>query len=84
MTWENNTFEEDNKKFEFEKPEAGKEKFMAFMATSVSTIPSVSFDDKTNQDVIESETKHDWKAEYQLLFAKSMKMLKMNEKVGTS
>ena len=84
MTWDDDTSEQDDKKSESEKPDASKEKFMAFMATSVFATPPVSSDDDTDQDVSESETEHDWKAEYQLLFAKSMKMLKMNEKVATS
>ena len=82
LTWDDDTSEEDDKKYESEKAEASKEKFMAFMATSVFATPPVSSDDDTDQDVSESETEHDWKAEYQLLFAKSMKMVKMNEKVA--
>ena len=81
LTWDDDTSNEDDKKSEPEKPDASKEKFMA---TSVSATPPISSDDDTDQDVSLSETEHDWKAEYQLLFAKSMKMLKMNEKVVTS
>ena len=80
MTWDDDTFEEEDKKSE--KSDASKEKFMAFMATSVSATPLLS-ENETDQDVSESETQHDWEAEYQILFAKSMKMLKMNEKVAT-
>ena len=49
---------------------------MAFTTTSAPATSSLSSDDGTNQDVSESETEHDWKAAYQLLFAKSMKMLR--------
>ena len=81
LTWDDNTSEEEDKKSK--KSDAGKEKFMAFMATSVSATPSLS-ENETDQDVSESETEHDWEAKYQILFAKSMKILKMNEKVATS
>ena len=58
--------------------------FMAFMATSVFATPPVSSNDGTDQDDSESETEQDRKAEYYTLFAKTMKMLKMNEKVAIS
>ena len=81
LTWDDDTSEEEDKKSE--KFDDSKEKFMAFMATSVSATPPLS-ENETDQDVSESETEHHWEAEYQILFAKSMKMLKMNEKVATS
>ena len=43
LSWDDDTSKEDNKTFESEKPETSKEKFMAFMATSVSTTPPVFF-----------------------------------------
>eukprot|EP00268_Persea_americana_P013198 TRINITY_DN15759_c1_g1_i4.p1 TRINITY_DN15759_c1_g1~~TRINITY_DN15759_c1_g1_i4.p1 ORF type:complete len:114 (+),score=38.16 TRINITY_DN15759_c1_g1_i4:31-372(+) len=64
LTWDNDTSEEEDKKSESEKPDASKEKFMAFMATSISATPPLSSDDRTDPDVSESETEHDWKVEY--------------------
>ena len=84
LTWDDDTSEKDDKKSESEKTEASKERLMTFMATSVSATPPISSDDGTDQDVSESDTEHDWKAKCQLLFAKSMKILKMNGKVATS
>ena len=52
------------------------------MTTSGSVTPQVSSDYGTDHDDVESETEHDWQAEYQNLFAKTMKMLKMNDKVA--
>ena len=60
-SWDDDTYEEDDKKYEYEKPEASKEKFMT---TSVFATPPVSSDDRTDQDVSESETEHDWKDKY--------------------
>ena len=57
MTWDDDTPEEDDKISESEKLDASKEKFIAFMATLVSTTP-VSSNDRTNQDVSESETEY--------------------------
>eukprot|EP00268_Persea_americana_P007175 TRINITY_DN12647_c0_g1_i6.p1 TRINITY_DN12647_c0_g1~~TRINITY_DN12647_c0_g1_i6.p1 ORF type:complete len:125 (+),score=30.11 TRINITY_DN12647_c0_g1_i6:168-542(+) len=73
------------KRSEFEKPDTSKEKCIAFMAiTSGFVTPQVSSNDGTDHDDSESEMVHDWQAEYQILFAKTMKMLKINEKVATS
>ena len=57
---------------------------MVFMATSVSATPPVSSDDGTDQDDSKSETEYEWKAEYHTVFAKTIKMLKMSEKVAKS
>ncbi|XXG73420.1 hypothetical protein AAC387_Pa07g2340 [Persea americana] len=73
------------KRSEFEKPDTSKEKYIAFMATTSGSVTSqVPSNDGTNHDDNESETVHDWQAEYQILFVKTMKMLKINEKVATS
>lgn len=53
------------------------------MATSVSITPQVS-NDGTDHDDNELEAEHDWNAEYQALFERTMKMLKMNEKVANN
>ena len=70
------------KRSEFEKLDTSKEKYIAFIATFGSVTPQVSSNDETDHDDNESETEHDWQAEYQTLFAKTMKMLKINEKVA--
>ena len=52
LTWDDDTSEEEDKKSE--KSDASKEKFMAFMATSVSATPPLS-DNESNQDVSKTE-----------------------------
>ena len=69
------------KKSESEKPDTGEAKFMDFMAISISVTPQASSDHQTNHDDSESEKEHGWKKEYQTLFEKTMKMIKLNEKV---
>ena len=71
------------KRSESEKPDTSKEKYIAFMVTtSGSVTPQVSSNDGTDHDDSKSKTEHDWQAEYQTLFTKTMKMLKMNEKMA--
>ena len=65
------------KKYESKKPDTSKEKFMAFMTTSVSTAPQVYSDDDDN----ELEKEPNWKTKYETLFKHTVKMVKMNEKV---
>ena len=62
MTWEDDTFEKDDKKSKSEKTEASKDKFIAFMATSVSATPPLSSDDGSDQDVSKLDNEYDWKA----------------------
>ena len=47
----------------------------------MATFGSVSSNDETDQDN-ELEEDPDWKTEYETLFKKTMKMVKVNEKVG--
>ena len=75
MTWDDDTSDEEKKNPKSEKPDTGKEKFMAFMKTSVSVTPQISFDHETDHNDSESEAEHEWKIEYLTLFEKTLKML---------
>ena len=71
-TWEDETSYENGETPESDKPDIGKGKFIAFMATSGSATYHISSEAETNQD-IESKEEPDWKAEYETLFKKTMK-----------
>ena len=77
-TWEDETSDENP---EPDKPDTGKGKFIAFMATFGSATSHVSSEADIDQDT-ESDEEPDWKAEYKTLFKKTMKMVKVNEKVA--
>ena len=51
------------------------------MASKGSATSHVSFEIETNQDT-QSDEELNWKAEYETLFKKTMKMIKVNEKVA--
>ena len=80
-TWEDETSDENDETPKSDKPDIGKGKFIAFMATSGFAASHVSFEVETDQDT-ESDEEPDWKAEYETLFKKTMKMVKVNEKVA--
>lgn len=52
------------------------------MATSGSTTPCASSDYETDRDDNESEEELNWKTNYGTLFKKTMKMVKVNEKIA--
>ena len=80
-TWDDETSDENDKNPESTEPDTGKGKYIAFMATSSSIASHVSSEAETDQDT-ESEGEPDWRAEYEILFKKTMKMVKVNEKVA--
>ena len=76
------TWNDKEKKSESTKPDISKEKFIAFMVTSSSTTPHVSSDYEIDHNDNESEEELDWKTKYETLFKKTIKMVKVNEKVA--
>ncbi|XXG89760.1 hypothetical protein AAC387_Pa12g1686 [Persea americana] len=80
-TWEDETSYENDETPKSDKPDIGKGKFIAFMETFGSATSHVSSEPETDQDT-ELDEEPDWKAEYETLFKKTMKMVKVNEKVA--
>ena len=80
-TWEEDTSDENDENSKYEKPNTGKGKLIAFMATFGAATSHYSSKTETDQDS-ESEEELDWKAEYETLFKKTMKMVKVNKKVA--
>ena len=79
--WEDEASDENDENPESDELDTGKEKFIAFMATFGFAASYVSSEIETDHDT-ESEEEPDWKIEYDTLFKKTMKMVKVNEKVA--
>lgn len=75
LTWNNK-----EKKSKSAKPDTIKEEFIAFMATSSSATSHVSSDYETDHN--DNEEELNLKTEYETVFKKTMKMVKVNKKVA--